>query len=154
VALVCESNRRPELVSALWELFGEKKRLFSERIVASVPMPAAVRELLFELALPLAVVSTSFRAEVEPALISAGVRDRFAAIVCGEDVENLKPHPEPYRTAARLLGAAHPLVVEDSDTGAAAGRAAGYQVVRIARPAETPLRVRNALGRVISPQEL
>ena len=148
VPLVCEANARPDLLAALWAQFDEKKRLFSERIVQNVPMPAAVRELLAELTLPLAVVSTSFRKEVEPALVAAGVRNYFATIVCGEDVQNLKPHPEPYLTAAARLGAKRPLVVEDSDTGVAAGQAAAFRVVRVTSASQTPFAVRQALAQL------
>ena len=145
LAMVCEINGRPELEAGLWNLLPEKKRLFSERVVAEVPMPASVHELLFELDLPIAVVSTSYRMEVEPALVAAGVRDRLAVLICGEDVQNLKPHPEPYLTAAARLGAQWPLVVEDSDTGAAAGTAAGFTVLRVATARETAYSVRATL---------
>jgi beta-phosphoglucomutase-like phosphatase (HAD superfamily) len=42
-------------------------------------------------------------------------------------VENGKPHPEPYLTAASLLGAdpAHCVAIEDSPTGVAAALASG-----------------------------
>lgn len=134
--------RRPSGTSLI-----EKKRLFGERIVRSLPMPASVRELLLSLELPLAVVSTSFRLEVEPALVASGVRDRLGALICGDDVQNFKPHPEPYLTAASRLGVARPLVVEDSDTGAAAGQAAGFHVVRVANANQTAERVRAALNK-------
>jgi beta-phosphoglucomutase len=145
VSLVCQQNNRADLVPSLWHLFDEKKRLFSERIAEDLPMPAEVAALLAGLSLPLAVVSTSFRSEVEPALIAAGVRNYFAATVFGDDVARLKPHPEPYLTAARLLRAERPLVVEDSDTGAAAGLAAGFRVIRVQSAGQTPAAVRQAL---------
>jgi beta-phosphoglucomutase len=146
VPLVCSLNTRPDLVPALWNLFDEKKRLFGERIATELPMLASVRDLLLSLPVPFAVVSTSFRREIEPALVAADVRDRLAALICGEDVQNLKPHPEPYLTAAARLGATSPLVVEDSDTGAAAGQAAGFSVVRVSASSETPAKVRQALN--------
>ena len=146
VALVCELNHRPDQVPALWALFDEKKRLFAERIVADLPMPASVREMLLSLPVPMAVVSSSFRREVEPALLAAGILARLETLVCGEDVQNLKPNPEPYLIAAARLGSAHPLVVEDSDTGAAAGLAAGFTVVRVLSASDTPAIVRRALG--------
>jgi HAD superfamily hydrolase (TIGR01509 family) len=145
VAMVCRLNHRTDELDALWALFDEKKRLFSERIVANVPMPASVKAMLANLTLPAAVVSTSFRNEVEPALTAAGVRSFFQTIVCGEDVANLKPHPEPYLEAAKRLAAQRPLVVEDSETGAQAGRAAGFTVVRVANPADTPAALARAV---------
>ena len=46
-------------------------------------------------------------------------------------MENLKPAPDAYLKAAELLGARKPLVVEDSDSGVASARAAGFEVLRI-----------------------
>jgi HAD superfamily hydrolase (TIGR01509 family) len=79
----------------------------------------------------LAVVSSSYRSEVEPPLIRCGLRDYFQLLVTGEDVQNFKPSPEPYLLAAERLGAKRPLVIEDSEAGVASGRAAGFEVLRV-----------------------
>jgi sugar-phosphatase len=54
-------------------------------------------------------------------------------IVCADDVSRGKPHPEPYLTAARLVG--YPpqgcLAIEDAQAGVEAARAAGMQVLGI-----------------------
>jgi len=52
-------------------------------------------------------------------------------IVAADTVANGKPHPEPYRRGAELLGAAPEdcLVIEDSASGALAGHAAGCKVL-------------------------
>jgi sugar-phosphatase len=95
-------------------------------------MPHSTRELLASLdGYRLAVVSSSGRAEIEPVLEAAGVRRHFQTIVTGEDVRELKPSPEPYRTAAARLGITRALVVEDSPAGIASGRAAGFEVLEI-----------------------
>lgn len=54
-----------------------------------------------------------------------------AQIVSADRVENGKPHPEPYRRGAALLGLAPTdcLVIEDSASGAKAGHAAGCTVL-------------------------
>lgn len=54
-----------------------------------------------------------------------------ARIVSADMVENGKPHPEPYRMGAEILGAspADCLVIEDSASGAMAGHAAGCKVL-------------------------
>jgi len=56
-----------------------------------------------------------------------------AAMVCGDEVANGKPHPEGYLTGARLLGAepGDCVVVEDAPAGVEAGRAAGMAVIGI-----------------------
>jgi HAD superfamily hydrolase (TIGR01509 family) len=51
----------------------------------------------------------------------------FDIVVTGDQVRNGKPHPEPYTTAARLLGVepAACVAIEDSPTGIASAEAAG-----------------------------
>jgi HAD superfamily hydrolase (TIGR01509 family) len=90
---------------------------------------ALVRELAP--AYKMAVVSSSARVEVEPVLVRGGIRDCFAALVCGSEVRNLKPAPDPYQRAGGLLRVSKALVVEDSDAGEQSGRAAGFDVLRI-----------------------
>ena len=125
----------PHDVEDLWQYYPKKKALFREKAYANPPVPAATRDFLRQLdGLQLAVVSSSGRAEVEPVLERAGVLDCFSTVVTGDDVRNRKPHPEPYLTAASRLGVRCPLVVEDSDPGAAAGRAAGFEVLKIDDP--------------------
>lgn len=55
-------------------------------------------------------------------------------IVTADDVENGKPHPEPYLKGAEILGARPEacVVIEDAPSGVAAARAAGMSVVAIA----------------------
>jgi len=62
----------------------------------------------------------------------------FDVVVAGDDVTNSKPHPEPYQTAARLLGVepAACLALEDSPTGVASATSAGCRVVAIPHIAE------------------
>ena len=64
-------------------------------------------------------------------------------LVCADDVQRGKPHPEPYTTGARRCGCAPDrcVVVEDAPAGVAAGRAAGMRVigVRTTHPVETLL---------------
>lgn len=57
----------------------------------------------------------------------------FAAVVAGDDVQNTKPHPEPYLAAARTLGhaPANCLALEDSLTGVTSAVAAGCRVIAI-----------------------
>ncbi|HUB17410.1 MAG TPA: HAD-IA family hydrolase [Acidobacteriaceae bacterium] len=54
-----------------------------------------------------------------------------ARIISADGVTQGKPHPEPYRKGAELLGLTPPecLVIEDSASGAKAGHAAGCKVL-------------------------
>ena len=55
----------------------------------------------------------------------------FSAVVTGERVTKGKPDPEPYRTAAELLGVdpADCVAIEDSVPGAESASAAGCHVL-------------------------
>jgi beta-phosphoglucomutase-like phosphatase (HAD superfamily) len=57
----------------------------------------------------------------------------FAASVCGDEVVHPKPHPEPYLTAAALVGAnpEHCVAIEDSPLGIASAEAAGCVVLAV-----------------------
>ncbi|HEX8201035.1 MAG TPA: HAD-IA family hydrolase, partial [Isosphaeraceae bacterium] len=81
----------------------------------------------------LAVVSTTWRANIETVLRAAGLADAFELVVAKEDVEAPKPDPACYRLAlARLrLSAPAAVALEDSPTGIASARAAGLRPVAV-----------------------
>jgi beta-phosphoglucomutase family hydrolase len=88
--------------------------------------------------IPFAVVSGSTRDSVETSLSALGLLARFDAFVCAGDYAKGKPDPEPFLTAARLLGVKPEecLVFEDAETGVAAAKAAGMAVVKVPLPHE------------------
>jgi HAD superfamily hydrolase (TIGR01509 family) len=81
---------------------------------------------------PCALVSASYRVMID-AVLSHVPPDLFDVVVAGDEVTNGKPHPEPYLTAAQHLGVdpRQCVVIEDSNTGAQAGTAAGAYVVAV-----------------------
>lgn len=85
--------------------------------------------------LPVAVVSSAYRAEIDPGLAASGLAEIFAVVVSLDDVSRGKPDPEPYVLAAERLGVSpHELLVfEDTDVGVAAAKAAGAHVVGLTR---------------------
>jgi len=127
-----------------WEdlvaLYPEKKERFRARMLANPPFAPGLPAVLERLhaGYRLAVVTSSGRTEVEAALAAAGLGTFFDALVCGREAGPLKPAPEPYLLAAKLLGAVRPLVVEDSEPGIASGRAAGFEVLAVKSAATTP----------------
>jgi beta-phosphoglucomutase len=132
----------------LYAEYPRKKQLLRDRMVAAPPMPETVRQfLLNDSHLPLGLVTSSGRLEVEPVLESLGVRHRFSTAVFGEDVTRLKPDPEPYLLAASRLGVANPLVFEDSQAGLASARAAGFQAMEVTHPDTLPELLARALQR-------
>lgn len=51
----------------------------------------------------LAIVTTSTHAQVNASAIRFGIKNYFDLIICADDVDNLKPHPEPVELAIKLL---------------------------------------------------
>jgi HAD superfamily hydrolase (TIGR01509 family) len=88
--------------------------------------------------IPSALVTATRRRLVEVALGTIGAHN-FDIVVCGDEVGNSKPHPEPYLTAAAKLGAdpRRCVAIEDSPTGVASAQAAGCLVVAV--PSEVAL---------------
>jgi HAD superfamily hydrolase (TIGR01509 family) len=104
----------------------------SERLRA---FPGALRALqqLRESGIRQCCVSNSVRPVVDRNLQVIGADTIVEFSICRDDVIHAKPDPAPYLLACQRLGLApaEVLVVEDSTTGIAAGRAAGCLVMRI-----------------------
>ena len=78
----------------------------------------------------MALVSSSYRVLVD-AVLTHGFA--FDVTLAGDEVVHGKPDPEPYLTAARLLGVdpTRCVVLEDSGAGVRSGLAAGCAVVAV-----------------------
>jgi beta-phosphoglucomutase len=137
----------PRKWEELWALYPAKKKLFQARMAQLPPFDPSLDGFLSRLhsVYKLAVVSSSSTTEIAPILEAGGIRRHFDTLVCGEDVQQHKPAPEPYLLAAQRLGARTALVVEDSESGMASGRAAGFEVLAVKGPADLQGRV---LGRL------
>jgi HAD superfamily hydrolase (TIGR01509 family) len=116
-----------------------------ERVVAAVrrrvPWRPGARELLDELTgdgVPCALVTMSWT-PLADAILDRLPAGTFEVVVTGDEVRHGKPHPEPYLTAAELLGVRPEdcLAIEDSPTGVASAAAAGVPVVAV--PAVVPV---------------
>lgn len=112
----------------------KKQELTVEMIGLHPRIYPGVPELLHALKgrVKVAVVSTTWRENVEAFLKVAGLADAVAVVVAKEDVEALKPASEGYLKALRKLkvAASKAVAVEDSPGGLAAAEAAG--VARVA----------------------
>lgn len=100
-----------------------------------VPFRPGARELLRELkdaGIPTALVTMSLR-RMALGVVELIDFDAFDLVVAGDDVDNPKPHPEPYLQAAALLDIdiAEAVVIEDSPTGLRAGIASGAVVLGV-----------------------
>lgn len=127
----------PQEVHELIRLEKERKRIVLE--MANLhPAPGLLEflDLLAESEIPCAVASSGRRDNVELVLRKSGLAARFAAVICGEDVERGKPAPDIFLKAAAVLRTAPAdcLVIEDSRNGCLAAEAAGMYGVGYLNP--------------------
>jgi phosphoglycolate phosphatase len=82
---------------------------------------------------PMAAVTNAPRLNAEMMLAALGITHRFKALVIGDELEHGKPHPLPYATALRELGATAEasLAFEDSSAGTRSATGAGVATVGI-----------------------
>ena len=106
-----------------------------ECVAASVIALPGVVDLIREAAavLPVGVASNSPTRVLEPVLEAMGIAPLLAIALGADQVGTPKPAPDLYLEASRRVGAAASgvLVIEDSDTGIAAARAAGCRVLQV-----------------------
>jgi HAD superfamily hydrolase (TIGR01509 family) len=127
---------REPTASTEW-LEGRVKELFVDGLVFR-PGAAELLATLGQANVPMALVTATRRHLVDVALETIG-RRYFGAVVCGDEVDETKPHPLPYLTAAAMLGVdvRRCVAIEDSPTGVASARAAGAVVLAV--PCEVDL---------------
>lgn len=123
-------ERIADLVDMKWHAY--------DRRLPSVPFLPGARDLVLALhaaGVPLAIASGSRRNEIETLLRSQDLLAAFRGIVSADEVDNFKPHPEPYLRARAVIGAADSsegaIAIEDSSTGMASARAAGLRVIGV-----------------------
>lgn len=131
---------RPASEDAVRSLMERKAAEFLTLVRGGAPLFPGVAVLVRSAAarVPLAIASGALRHEIELVLRNAGLAAAFAAIVSAEDVRDGKPSPEGFlhalaalRRHAEDLEAAECLVVEDSEPGVAAARAAGMRCLGV-----------------------
>ena len=92
-----------------------------------------VKEVLKELSknYKMAIITTSRRVDFEIIHKDLGIVDFMDFVLCEEDYEFAKPHPQPYLKGLEIFGAAknEAIVVEDSKRGLTAAYRAGIECV-------------------------
>lgn len=83
----------------------------------------------------LALASSSSMEAIEEMLEDTGLKSYFSILVSGEIFPKSKPDPEIYRYTMKKLGLRKKecLIIEDSEYGIAAGKAAGVEVAAVDR---------------------
>jgi HAD superfamily hydrolase (TIGR01509 family) len=142
--IVAQSLQLPDPALAV----ARKQQLLRQGLEQTPPFSKETLDLLHELSTSyrMAVVSSSFQTEIYPPIERAGLLPLFETLVFGNEVQNLKPAPDPYLLAVQRLSVRNPLVIEDSDAGVASGKAAGLEVLRVAGPDTMPNQLRQLLG--------
>lgn len=110
-----------------------------EDLEGVVPLPGAV-ELLSSLPPDRWTIATSCTRPLALARLgAAGLLASKHLLTCS-DVQNGKPHPEPYLRAAASLGfaAVDCIVIEDAPAGIRSGKAAGARVIAVRTTADDP----------------
>jgi beta-phosphoglucomutase len=118
------------------KVIAQRTALYVAAVADGSSIVESVREAVRYAAerVPVAVVSGAARAEIEPVLAAAGLAGVIKVIVSVDDVSNGKPDPESYLQALELLGGIDPsqvVVVEDTDAGVAAAKAAGTRCIAV-----------------------
>jgi beta-phosphoglucomutase-like phosphatase (HAD superfamily) len=122
----------PRLIGALRSSFDAGFHVFDDAL--------AVVDAVARAGLPMAVASSSPRERLDLTLDRAGLRERFAVSVAGDEVSDPKPAPDVFRRALELLGIAggSRVAIEDTAIGVKAAQAAGFDhVVAVVRDEAT-----------------
>jgi HAD superfamily hydrolase (TIGR01509 family) len=120
----------------LAHFYAESDALFEAAVDAGIALRPGAQLLLDHLAqagIPIALATSTAAPYAQQRLEKSGLLPYFDVIVTRSDVDQPKPHPEPYLLAARLLGVdpAHCVAVEDSYAGVRSATAAGIATVMV-----------------------
>ncbi|HAN09814.1 MAG TPA: hypothetical protein DCP90_04290 [Clostridiales bacterium] len=120
----------PQTPEYLMEKMG---RIFKQHAKSVEAMPGLYELLdyLEEVGIKKAIATTSLRKDVT--VLVSGIKDRFAEIVCGDDVLHSKPEPDSYIETMKRLGylAEECISLEDSINGVKSGKAAGCYTIAV-----------------------
>lgn len=117
----------PILLEALARSFEGGLEVFADAV--------EVLDAVTDAGIAVAVASASPRQRLDLTLRVAGLTDRFAVSVAGDEVAASKPSPDVYLMALELLGKSPRATwaIEDTDTGARAALDAGMDVIAVVR---------------------
>ncbi|MFI7234507.1 HAD family hydrolase [Streptomyces cyaneofuscatus] len=120
--------------SALPDTAAELTDSFFRKVDAGAPLRPGAAALLASLegaGVPFALVSASPRSVVDAVVAGSLAGVDFAFTLSADDTVRTKPHPDPYRAAAKRFAAdpAACVAVEDSPDGTASADAAGCAVL-------------------------
>jgi beta-phosphoglucomutase len=124
------------IVSSKIEEWVKKKQVLTVQLLRDSPrLYPGVVELIRKLEgrAKLAVVSGTWRENIQVVLEASGLSGAFDLLIGKDDVASSKPAPEPYQLALKRLRLSPKscVAIEDSPSGLAAARAAGIRVLAV-----------------------
>ncbi len=138
-------NDNSEKLDSIAHRIHERKKTIFKQINASTPINGA-RELVSSLRCKKALVSGAAKQEVHSIINNYFGKDTFDVIVTGEDLEEGKPSPDPFRTALMKMGLkeTEAIVVENAPLGVKAANNAGLRCIVTLN--NTPLKISDFEG--------
>ena len=129
-----------ESIESIVQLARANHRLKTDQLEIRAGVKAYLAEAKRE-GLLIGLASSSRREWVEGFLVKLGIREEFAVIKTGDQVERIKPDPALYTLAVEALGVqpAEAVAFEDSANGAKAAVAAGLHCVIVPNDATREL---------------
>ena len=117
-------------------IIDEKEATFRRLVAGKIqPLPGLMNLLARadRAGVPMVAVTNAPRLNAEMLLSGLGIRDRFKALLIGDELAHGKPHPLPYLEGLRAAGAAAALSIafEDSRSGIQSASAAGIATIGI-----------------------
>ena len=134
------SDDNSEKLDSIAHRIHERKKTIFKQINASAPINGS-KELVSSLRCKKALVSGAARQEVHSIINKYFGEDAFDVIVTGEDLEEGKPSPDPFRTALKKMGLtqSEAIVVENAPLGVKAANNAGIRSIVTLN--NTPLKI-------------
>jgi beta-phosphoglucomutase len=141
---ISNDDNSDKLDSVAHRIHERKKKIF-EQINASAPINGA-KELISNIRCKKALVSGAAKQEVDSIISKYFGKDAFDVIVTGEDLEEGKPSPDPFRTALTKMGLkeSEAIVVENAPLGVKAANNAGIRCIVTLN--NTPLKISDFEG--------
>lgn len=124
----------PECVDDMIAKYRAWNQEHHDALVEEYPLVKETLEQLHAQGIRLAIVTTKQRTTLEHGLSLMGIRDLFDVTITLNDVEHVKPHPEPIEKALHALHVAKEdaLMIGDNSHDIHAGQRAGVKTAGVA----------------------
>jgi beta-phosphoglucomutase len=141
------SDRESSDIDSIAKRIHKRKKEIFRKIDASQQISGAM-ELVSSMTCKRALVSGAAKQEVDSIIEKYFGKDSFDVVVSGEDLEEGKPSPDPFRTALTKMGLSESeaIVVENAPLGVKAANNAGIECIVTLN--NTPLKISDFEGLV------